>query len=191
MSDDWIQPPELTPLEGSTPFAGLDATVADFWAWAMSDLRMNNVRGYLAEFLVAKAVGATGRRIEWDAYDVLTPDGVRVEVKSAAYLQAWAQRNLSRISFGNLKGRTWDPETGESPTQTFNADVYVFAIVIAQTHALFDPLDLRQWEFYVVSRSAIESIGYASIGLSTLLRLTDGPTPYDRLGESIKNAAVR
>ncbi len=49
----------------------------------MSDLRTNNVRGYLAEFLVAKAVGAHGPRLEWDAYDVLAPDRTRIEVKSS------------------------------------------------------------------------------------------------------------
>lgn len=49
----------------------------------MSDLRTNNTRGYLAEYLVAKAVGATTCRVEWDTYDVLTPEGPRVEVKSA------------------------------------------------------------------------------------------------------------
>jgi len=49
--------PGPSPLTGQEPFDGLDATVLDFWRWAMSDLRVNNVRGYLAEFLVAKAVG--------------------------------------------------------------------------------------------------------------------------------------
>ena len=51
--------PPAQPLSGDEHFLGLDATVRDFWAFAMSDLRMNNVRGYLAEFLVARAVGAT------------------------------------------------------------------------------------------------------------------------------------
>lgn len=106
MADEWIRPGQPRRLTGDEPFRGLDATVRDFWAYAMSDLLMNNVRGYLAEFLVAKAVGASGTRVEWDAYDVLTPAGVRVEVKSADYLQAWAQRRLSRISFGSMKGRT-------------------------------------------------------------------------------------
>jgi hypothetical protein len=92
--------------EVAVAFEAVDATVREFWAFAMSDLRMNNVRGYLAEFLVAKAVGATGSRVEWDAYDVLTPDGIRVEVKSAGHLQVWAQRRLSRISFGSMKGRS-------------------------------------------------------------------------------------
>ena len=41
----------------------------DFWRFALSNLQMNNARGYLAEFLVAKAVGSTGLQIEWDPYD--------------------------------------------------------------------------------------------------------------------------
>lgn len=83
--------PDPIALDGSERFQGVDASVLDFWRFAMSDLRMNNVRGYLAEFLVARAVGARGNRVEWDAYDVLTPDGVRVEVKVRGYLQSWAQ----------------------------------------------------------------------------------------------------
>ena len=67
-SDQWIQPPERPGFTGVERFAGIDASVTDFWRFAMSDLRMNNARGYLAEFLVARALGlADVRRIEWDA----------------------------------------------------------------------------------------------------------------------------
>jgi hypothetical protein len=62
MSDVWTSAPTLPPLDGSESFSGVDATVLDFWRFALSDLRMNNTRGYLAEFLVAKAVGATAGR---------------------------------------------------------------------------------------------------------------------------------
>lgn len=38
---------------GSEPFRGIDdAQVLDFWRFALSDVRMNNVRGYFPEFLV-------------------------------------------------------------------------------------------------------------------------------------------
>lgn len=154
----------------------------------MSDLRTNNVRGYLAEFLVAKAVGAGGSRIEWDAYDVLTPEGIRIEVKSAGYLQTWNQRRLSRISFGSMKGRTWSPEMGESATASLNADVYVFAVQTALQHELYDPLDIGQWQFYVLAREAVEATGYASIGLTTLRSLSDGAVPYDDLARAIRAA---
>lgn len=188
VSDEWIRPPRLPPLRGDEPFRGLDATVRDFWAFAMSDLRTNNVRGYLAEFLVATAVGAGGSRIEWDAYDVLTPEGLRVEVKSAGHLQTWDQRRLSRISFGSMKGRTWSPELGESVSATLNADVYVFAVQTAVKHELYDPLDIGQWQFYVLARDIVEATGYASIGLPTLRSLSDGAVPYDALADAIRAA---
>jgi hypothetical protein len=103
--DAWMQPPERPGLTGAESFVGVDASVTEFWRFAMSDLRMNNTRGYLAEFLVAKAVGLSDvRRIEWDAYDLLVDGWIRVEVKSLAYLQMWEQRRLSRIEFSGLRG---------------------------------------------------------------------------------------
>ena len=59
-----IRAPKPTPLSGEEVVAGTDATVVDFWRFALSNLRMNNARGYLAEFLVAKAIGSIGLRIE-------------------------------------------------------------------------------------------------------------------------------
>lgn len=186
---EWFSAPPAIPLTGSEPLSGTDATVHDFWRFAMSDLRMNNVRGYLAEFLVAKAVGATGQRIEWDAFDVLTPDGTRIEVKSSAYLQVWDQRHPSRIVFTGLTGRTWSPQAGEAPTATYNADIYVFAIQTAQTHDQYDPLDVSQWSFYVLDRGAVEHLGYNSISLATLARVADA-VPYEQLSTEITSACA-
>src|SRR3954467_9125568 len=102
-----LTPPEPRLMTGDEPIAGADATLRDFWAWTLSDLRTNTVRPMLAEFLVARALGSKQRtRIEWDAYDVLSRDDVRVEVKSSAYLQAWQQARPSTISFGGLNART-------------------------------------------------------------------------------------
>ena len=93
-----ITPPESQPMSGEEWIARADARLRDFWAWSLSDLRTNPVRPMLVEFLVARALGAADRpRTEWDAYDVLTPDGIRVEVKSGASLQAWAQASLSKV----------------------------------------------------------------------------------------------
>lgn len=190
MTEEWITPIARQPLKGNERFVGLDADVREFWAFAMSNLAINNVRGYLAEFFVAKAVGATGARIEWDAFDVLTPEGIKVEVKSAGHLQAWAQRRLSRISFGSMKGRTWTPEEGESPEATLNADVYVFAVQTATSHETYDVLDVGQWEFYVVSRAAIDGTGYRSIGMPTLRALVEEPVPYAELGDAIRDCGL-
>ena len=45
-------------------------SLQDFWRWQSSDLLNNTLRGVLAEFLVAKALGldTDGPRIEWGSY---------------------------------------------------------------------------------------------------------------------------
>jgi hypothetical protein len=60
-----------------------------FWKWSCSDLVSNATRGILAEYIVARALGLAknGVRDEWAAYDLCTPEGIKIEVKSAAYLQ--------------------------------------------------------------------------------------------------------
>lgn len=68
-----FDPPFAHGLSGAESFEGLDASVGDFWRFAMSNLRTNNVRGYLAESLVARAIGSTGVRVEWDPWDVTAP----------------------------------------------------------------------------------------------------------------------
>ena len=50
-------------------------------------------------------------RAEWDAYDLVAPGGTTVEVKSAAYLQSWAQNALSSICFDVAPSRAWSAAT--------------------------------------------------------------------------------
>ena len=181
-----LTPPPTQLLTGNEPIAGTPATVRDFWAWSLSDLRTNTVRPMLAEFLVAQALGAAARpRIEWDAYDVVTEDGLRVEVKSSAYLQAWAQTRPSSIRFGGLNGRTWDAAAGYAALATYNADVYVFALVTARDHAAYDPLDPAQWTFWVLSRGIVEATGQRSMALSRVEELAVAPVTYDGLGAAV------
>jgi hypothetical protein len=102
---------------GSEPFTdGEDSLGFDllgFWEWSASDLVSNTARGVLAEYLVARALGidVSGVRDSWAAYDLRTPSGIKVEVKSAAYLQSWHQDRPSVVSFRTPKTRAWDPDT--------------------------------------------------------------------------------
>lgn len=51
----------------------IDAPV--FWKWAFSDFLSNTLRGVLAEFIVATALGCAHRpRTEWDAYDLVADE---------------------------------------------------------------------------------------------------------------------
>jgi hypothetical protein len=193
MADDaWMQPPQRPGLTGTESFVGVDASVADFWRFAMSDLRMNNIRGYLAEFLVAGAIGLGDvRRIEWDAYDLLVDDWIRVEVKSSAYLQAWEQQHLSQIEFSGLRGTRYDPRHGDDPGgRQLNAHVYVFGVQTAKDHDGYNPLDIGQWEFYVLSKSDLDQgrIGQ-SLGLKPLDRLSGGSTLWAELRDRVLEKA--
>ncbi len=133
--------------------------VADFWRWSTSDLTNNAMRGILAEFLVARGLGVQSDvRTEWDAYDLVTDEGVRVEVKSSAYIQTWHQTRLSRPSFSIGLRRGWDAGTNTYyETACRAADVYVFALLHHKDKPTVDPLNVDQWTFYVMPTAVLNS----------------------------------
>ena len=164
----------------------LDFDLLSFWQWSCSDLLSNATRGVVAEFLVARAldIASSGVRHEWAAYDLETPDGVKIEVKSAAYLQRWYQSGPSQITFLVPKTRAWDPKTNRlSDQRARQADVYVFALLHHQDKATINPLDLDQWVFYVLPTAVLDSRTRSqhSITLRTLQRLASQPVHYDGL----------
>lgn len=86
-------------LNGDEKFSN-NIQILDFWRWAHSDLLCNTERGILAEYIVAMAIGVeNGVRKEWESYDLLTHNNIKVEVKSSAYLQSWNDNRLSKIRF--------------------------------------------------------------------------------------------
>jgi hypothetical protein len=193
---EWLVPPPAKPLSGTDQFVGIrdDAQVSDFWQFALSDLRMNNARGYLAEFLVGKALRIERlTRVEWDAYDLLYGD-ITIEVKSSAFLQAWDQKKVSTLSFSGLQGTRYHPRAllgGEDPLgKRYNAMVYVFCVHTALTHEKYNPLDVSQWEFHVVSRSALVALGLQSVGIRTVRKLAHGPTSWANLEYAVAESAV-
>jgi hypothetical protein len=189
---EWGSPGEPQMLSGEEKVDGADATARDFWAWSLSDLRANTVRSLLAEFLVARALGAALRpRVEWDAFDVLTPDGLRLEVKASAYLQAWQQSRLSTVTFGGLSARTWSPTEGYSEAGSYNADGYVFAVLTAVEHGAYDALDLDQWSFWVLPRAVLADTGQRSIRLSRVEALAGPPVSYGNLAVRVREVVTR
>lgn len=168
-----IIPATVARLTGEEQFTGVDASVVDFWRFALNDLRMNNARGYLAEFLVARALGIDDPvRIEWADYDVAF-EGITIEVKASAYLQAWEQRQLSQIRFTGLKSGS--DNLLDSPERTgkrYNAQVYVFGVQTATTHEVLNPLDVTQWDWYVLARARLVKLNQAAISLASVRALT-------------------
>jgi hypothetical protein len=169
---------------------GIDASVVDFWRWAFSDLRDNTVRGVVAEFLVAAALGRTHiRRKGWANHDVETDSGIRVEVKASGYLQGWAQAKHSQLSFGRVAALTWDEDTNEfGAAPEVRADVFVFAVQACKEHAIYDALDVGQWQFYVVGADHVRDCGYKSVSIAWVRRFAD-PVTFDELAAAIRSAA--
>ena len=168
---------------GDEPFhtggVSCDATLLDYWRWSRSDLLNNVERGVLAEFLIARALDVTHQpREEWAGYDLRTRSGVTVEVKSASYVQAWHQQRPSAIQFDIApRQQVWDPATNttrEFPQPRRPAEVYVFCVLGRDDLTdRPDPLDVRQWAFYVLGRAFLdrERPAQQKIGLNALRSL--------------------
>lgn len=114
-----------------------NATITDFWKWHCSDLINNALRGNLAEYIVAMSLGQKEDvQIGWAAWD-LTYKGIKIEVKSSAYIQSWFQKKFSSITFGIGKSRTWNKKTNQyDDVLKRQADIYVFAILIIRIKIL-------------------------------------------------------
>ncbi|MBF0437010.1 MAG: hypothetical protein HQL77_16795, partial [Magnetococcales bacterium] len=142
-------------------------SIGCFWTWAFSDLASNTVRGVLAEFLVGTALGVdfSHTREAWDDFDLLTLDGIRVEVKATGYLQAWESKEAVP-TFKGLRGMALTEDKslyqGESRVR---ADVFVFCVHTERNPEFYDPLLIDAWEFYVVPADVIDKTNQKTIRL--------------------------
>jgi hypothetical protein len=155
----------------------------------------NTARGVLAEYLVAKALGIStkGIREGWLAWDLTTDDGVKIEVKSAAFLQSWHQSKLSEILFLVPPKRGWNPDTNQmEAVLKYHADLYVFALLAHTDKTTVDPCDLRQWKFYVLPTQKLgeRTRSQQSITLRSLETLAGAPTDFWHLSDVVKNAGA-
>jgi hypothetical protein len=171
----------------------LPYTLGDFWRWSASDLVSNATRGVLAEFIVASALGlAGGIRTEWDACDLVTPTGLKIEVKSASYLQSWFHKKPSIIEFTIGPTRGWDARTNVSSSESKRqADVYVFSLLAHRDKDTLDPLNVAQWEFYILGSSVLNAKvpTQKKIRLASLLRLGARQITYGALSSSLHEYA--
>jgi hypothetical protein len=170
----------------------LDFNLLSFWQWSASDLVNNAIRGIVAEYIVARALGVadSGVREGWAAFDLETPSGIKVEVKSAAYVQSWHQKRLSTIKFVTPKTREWNADTNiQSRESKRQADVYVFALLAHADKTTIDPLNLDQWRFYVLPTATLDgrTRSQHSITLASLEKLCSGNITYSDLPSAVES----
>jgi hypothetical protein len=173
----------------------LMADLLSFWQWSGSNLVDNAMRGALAEYIVAMDVGCVDIiRGGWEVYDLESPAGVKIEVKSAAYLQTWGQNKFSSISFSIRKAFGWNAETNEvSTTKERGSEVYVFCVLAEKNQPRVDPLNLDQWEFYVVPTKILNEkfSDQKTISLKGLIDMGAKKLKYGELREEIQKVAGR
>jgi len=163
-----------------------NSSLSDFWSWAFGDLCDDDIKGIFAEWMVLKLLGIPSeRRISWANSDIITKDGVRIEVKATSHWQSWklldesgalrvpplhpiSSNNRAKIKFGGLRAR--DAVTVPDPSKNiaFKSDIYVFAFQHEEEPELWNAMDLSQWEFYLLPVKKLEELGRSSVPLKKL-----------------------
>ncbi len=171
----------------------LNFCLSDFWKWSSSDILSNATRGRFAEFIVATATNIDTTIVdeeysEWNSFDLKTPTGIKLEIKTSAYLQSWGQEKLSEIKFSIKETQYWDIRTNKYYRPKIrHADVYVFCLLHHKDKQTVDPLNLNQWDFYILATKQLnDHMGRKdSIRLKPLQNLTNRVT-YENLNAEVK-----
>ena len=171
--------------------------VGDFWAWSSSDLLKGTLRGALAEFIVATAIGentseAHEDRQAWDLEMICGGEVCKIEVKSSAYINAGARDGLSSVSFSIAPSRR--SELGKKVLDKDQArrasDVYVFCLFASKDREAANPLILDDWQFIVIPTPTLDwsCPGQKTISLRSLLKLRSASVDYGNLAPAIEAA---
>ncbi|MEC5425309.1 hypothetical protein QGM71_17650 [Virgibacillus sp. C22-A2] len=169
----------MVELHESTKIKGTSKQIVDYWKWAYSNINMNSERGIFAEFLIGSALDALGTgRVEWDVADVMYR-GNLIEVKSSAFVQEWEQKKPSVPKFDIAKKYEFGEYTS---SRDRHAHLYVFALLFEEDRNIMDPLNMEQWEFYILSTDKInEHFGdQKSVSLNPLKSVCD-PVNYNEI----------
>lgn len=185
---------------GNEPFLvggrQISLTVNDFWRWAYSDLADERNRSMMAEFIVASSIGASRQD---DASSgqackrrgLLSPDGYRLEVRSAAYVQSWDMEHPDHVSFSiaNPMPPCRDGNAAARVHAGQDSDAYIFCLYKGMCRG-DSPLDLDLWEFYVLPAAALDAAMPArkTITLPSLMKLRPVWSDYYGIWEAMLKA---
>ena len=160
--------------------SGIAVTVNDFWRWSFSDFSVPVTCRAFAEFLVASSLEliSNGHGREGEDCDLLwTPSGgsgIRIGIKSAAYVQSDDGEHPDHIVFRSPSGRI--------------CDAYVFCV--SKALAGESPLNMDLWDFYSLRNQAMDKsmAGPENLSLSALMGLEAVWSDYYGIGSAILSA---
>ena len=145
----------------NTPFVNgnesLGINMLDFWKYQYSNIY--DMQEYIAEFIVGKALGIDEpmNRDGWTLWDI-DYQGKRIEVKQTSYYHSWQEKIANgKISQQRTFSITPAFTRYKDSTTSYERqnDIYVFCLNIGTNEEESYPLDMANWEFYVVPTSVI------------------------------------
>lgn len=135
----------------------LGITMLDFWKYQYSNIF--DMQEYIAEFIVGKALGIDEpmNRDGWTLWDI-NYAGKHIEVKETSYYHSWQDKyaggQISRQRTFSIQPAYSDYKNPDSELKRQN-DIYVFCLNTGDNEEESYPLDMANWEFYVVPTSVI------------------------------------
>lgn len=134
----------------------LDFAIIDLWKYKFSNIY--NMQEVIAEFIVEKALNMekSYNVDSWTLYDILYREK-RIEIKQTSYYHTWNENmkvSNQRI-FGITKANSSYENSDEKNKYERQNDIYVFCLNIGETKETSNPLDVSNWEFYIVPTKVI------------------------------------
>ena len=167
----------------------LNFDFSDFWRFQYSNVY--SLHGEIAEFIVARAVGVTEAQNSayWTLWDITYRD-IKIEVKATAYYHLW--NDEAKISkqrtFGITKANgAYDSSVCGNNEFCRQNDIYVFCLNTGDTRDTSYPLNLNNWEFYIIPTAVInEKCGNnKTISLGKIKKLGFTAKRYDEIKTEI------
>lgn len=171
LSDNQLVGDECFTLKGKAT----DLTILEFWRWHFSEIY--DLQSKFAEYIVGKALGLNEAQNvgDWTLFDMMY-QGKRIEVKETSYYHAWQTdeepKSKQRV-FGITKA--YDNYKDETSPLRRQNDIYIFCLNTGETKETSNPLELKNWQFYVIPTKIIdEECGDAkTISLSRVEKLAE------------------
>ncbi len=132
-----------------------ELNMLELWQWKYSDIY--DIQNVIAEYIIEKALGIERSQNvgSWTLFDI-EYRSKRIEVKETAYYHSW-QEPGDKISMQRAFGVTKAYSKYKDATSSFERqnDIYVFCLNVGFTREESNPLDLDNWEFYIVPTNII------------------------------------
>ncbi len=168
---------------------GKNSKILDFWQTMFSRLESNTLRGKVGEYIVSWALSVDNRPQDpWQAFDLLSPNGKRIEVKTTSFVQDWEHGEENRTPKFVIKPtRNYTSDKGLAKDTSYNADIYVLCYYSWLDKKTTDVTNLNHWKFWVFSLKELLNIfdGHHSITVKKLESLGHRPVSAFDLGKSI------